>query len=87
LVGTTSPKTFTDIPVTAQKYINAKYRGYSKTNVLFFDDNELNDTNMILYGDQFDDADNYFVELRKNNKEIILQVSMNGEVSFFKQLR
>ena len=87
LVGTTSPKTFADIPATAQKYINAKYQGYSKTNVLFYDDNELNETDMILYGDQFDDADNYFVELKKDNKEIILQVDMRGNVSFFKQLK
>jgi uncharacterized protein YegP (UPF0339 family) len=87
LVGTTSHKTFADIPAKAQKFIEAKYRGYSKTDVVFFDDNELNETDMVMYGNQFDDADNYFVDLKKDNKEIILQVTMSGEVSFFKQIK
>ena len=86
LVGTTSHKTFADIPAAAQKNINAKYRGYRK-DVIFFDDNELNETDMVLFGYQFDDADNYFVDLRKDNKEIILQVGMSGNVSFFRQLK
>lgn len=87
LVGTTSHKTFADIPANAQKYINKKYHGYTKSDVMLFDDNELNKTDMILYGNQFDDADNYFVELKKDNKAIVLQVNMNGDVSFFKQLK
>ena len=53
---------------------------------MFFDDNEWNETDMILYGNQFADADNYFVELKKDNKEIILQVNPIGNVSILKQL-
>ena len=87
LVGTTSHKTFADLPADAQKFIDAKYKGYSKTAVVFFDDNEWNETDMILYGSRFADADNYFVELKKDNKDIILQVDMTGKVSFFKQLK
>ena len=87
LVGTTSQKTFADIPAAAQKSIDAKYKGYSKAAVVFFDDNEWNETDMILYGSQFADADNYFVELKKDNKKIILQVNMLGNVSLFKQLK
>lgn len=87
LVGTTSQKTFVDIPAAAQKFINRKYKGYSKAAVVFFDDNEWNETDMMLYGKQFADADNYFVVLKKDNKDIILQVDMTGDVSFFKQLK
>jgi len=87
LVGTTSNKTFGDIPASAQKYIDKKYPDYIKSDVVFFKDNELNETGMILFGDQFDDADNYFVELKKDNKDIVLQVSMSGDVSFFKQIQ
>ena len=87
LVGTTSHKTFADIPAIAQKYINTKYPGYRNTDVIFFDDNELNETDMRLYGEQFNDADNYFVELKKGNKEIILKVNRWGSVSFFRQLK
>jgi hypothetical protein len=87
LVGTTSHKTFDELPANAQKYIDKKYPGYDKQEVIFFDDNELNDTDMILYGNLFDDADNYFVDLKKDDKEIVLQVTMGGMVSFFKQLK
>jgi len=87
LVGTTSNKTFADIPAAGQKYINAKYADYSKINVVLFDDNEFNETDMIMYGNQFDDADNYFVELKKGDKDIILQVNMSGDVIFFKELK
>ena len=87
LVGTTTHKTFADIPASAQKEINKKYQGYTKGDVIFFDDNELNETDMVMFGNQFDDADNYFVDLKKDNKEIILQVNMGGDVSFFKQMK
>ena len=87
LVGTTSQKTFADLPAAARKYIDANYKGYSKTSVAFFDDNEWNDTDMILYGNQFADADNYFVELKKDDKNIILQVSTIGDVYIFKHLK
>ncbi|HTF27222.1 MAG TPA: hypothetical protein VK625_00180, partial [Flavitalea sp.] len=87
LVGTTSRKIFADIPMNAQKFIDKNYKGYIKEKVVLFDDNEPNETDMILYGEQFDDADNYFVELKKDNKEIVLQVNMSGDVSFFKQLK
>lgn len=87
LVGTTSHKLFTDIPANAQKYINAKYPGYTKGTVVFFDDNEFNETDMMMYGNQFDDADNYFVELQKGNTKIVLRVNMVGDVSYFTELK
>jgi hypothetical protein len=83
LVGTTEVKAFTNLPVSAQNSINKKYKDYSVQEVILFDDNEDNDTDMLLYGHQFDDADNYFVELQKDNKAIILQVDMLGDVSYF----
>jgi len=39
-----------------------------------------------LYGVQFEDADNYFVELSKGIKKNVLQVNTEGVVCFFKQL-
>lgn len=86
LVGTTTPKTFADLPASAQKLITKRYKGYEVERVIFFDDNEANDTDMLLYGNQFDDADNFFVELKKDNQQIVLHSDMLGNVSFFKQL-
>jgi len=87
LVGTTSGKSFTDLPAAAQKIINEQYKEYSVADVMFFDDNEFNETDMILFNQQFEDADNYFVELKKDNKKIVLQVNMEGEVSYFTRLK
>jgi hypothetical protein len=86
LVGTTSIKTFADIPLNAQKEIKSKYKDYTIGVVVFFDDNEANETDMLLWNTQFSDADNYFVELSKDKKNIVLQVNVEGEVFFFKEL-
>jgi hypothetical protein len=87
LVGTTESKVFTDLPSRAQAVINDDYKAYSVMDVFMFDDNEDNQTDMSLYNKQFDDEDSYFVELRKDNKEIILQVRMDGDVSLFTRLK
>jgi hypothetical protein len=86
LVGTTTPKTFPDLPAKAQKEIKSKYKDYSVSSVLLFDDNEANETDMILYGIQFDDADHYFVELAKGNARIVLMVDIRGAVSYFTRI-
>jgi hypothetical protein len=86
LVGTTMHKTFSDLPVKGQNEIKAKYKAYTPGTIILFDDNEANDTDMLLYGIQFDDADNYFVELANGPEKIVVQVSPQGFVSFFKKL-
>ena len=85
LVGTTSNKKFTDLPAKAQTEIKNKYKGYTTGAVILYDDNEGNDTNMYFFGTEFEDADHYFVTVIKAGKESILKVSIDGEVSFFKQ--
>lgn len=86
LVGTTAPKKFTDLPAKAQQEIRTKYKDYTVGAVVFYDDNEANETDMILYRTQFDDADTYFVELTKANKTTVLQVDMGGVITFFKNI-
>lgn len=87
LVGTTQLKTFADLPEKAQKEIKAKYKDYKIGPVVFFDDNEANETDMLLFDTQFDDEDNYFVELTKNNTKLVVQVNDKGEVFFFKEIK
>lgn len=86
LVGTVEVKEFKDLPSKAQEFINRKYKDYTKVAVIYYNDNENNETDMLLYGQQFDDADNYFVELKKGNENIVLQVDPIGWVYFFKTL-
>jgi len=86
LIGTTSAANYFDMPEIARKYIEKHYKDYTTSQVILFDDNEYNDTDMMLYGNQFEDKDNYFVELSNNNRKIVLQVNMEGLVTFFKDL-
>ena len=86
LVGTTTEKSFTDLPERSQQEIKTKYKDYSIGPVILFTDNENNDTDMILYGSPFEDADNYFVELTRGNDKIVLRVDTPGFVYFFKNI-
>jgi hypothetical protein len=86
LVGTTSVKTFADLLPKGQAAIQNKYKDYSIGPVVFFDDNEFNESDMLLYGIQFQDEDNYFGELTKGNKKMIVRVDPRGLVEFFKEL-
>lgn len=86
LVGTTSPSTFAALPAPAQTEIKNKYKDYTVGQVVFYDDNEINETDMVMYGIQFDDADNYFIEMSKGTNKIVLRVNPGGTVFFFKQL-
>jgi hypothetical protein len=83
LVGTTTDVDVTALPEKARDHINKEYPGYSIEKVVFFDDNEANDTDMSLFNQSFEDEDNYFPLLVKGSKEIILKVSPEGDVSFF----
>jgi hypothetical protein len=71
LVGITSHKKYAALPAEAQKSIDIDYPGCDKREVIFFDDNELNETDMIVFGNQFEDADNYFVDLKTDNRQIV----------------
>lgn len=86
-MGTTQNKTFEDLPPRAQKIIEERYKAYTPGDVTFYDDNEQNETDMILYGNQFADKDSYFVELTGGAKKIVLQVFMNGDVAYYIRLR
>jgi hypothetical protein len=87
LVGTIASKTFGDLPENAQNYINRHYGNSSVKAVRFFDDNEANSNYMNIYDQNFEGADSYFVEIAKDNKTIVLHVSLNGGVYFFTELK
>jgi len=86
LVGTATNEKFADLPKNAQEKIKKEYSSYKVDGVVFFKDNEFNDQNMILYGTEFEDADNYFVELSNKGKNIVVQANPEGDIFFFKEL-
>ena len=87
LVGTTTIKSLKDLPADAQKTIAKDYKDYTAKEVILFEDNDDNDTNMILYNLRVENVKSYFVELTKGNKNIAVMVSMNGNVKYFTELK
>lgn len=83
LVATTQKKSYSDLPAKSREFIAKKYKDYIPINVLYLDDNESNFTDMVLYNNQFQPEDSYFVELSNGFKAIVLQADLNGEVSYF----
>lgn len=86
LIGTIVNKTFADLPLRAQKEVDKKYPGYTKDSVILYDDNEYNDEDIYLYDEPFSGPDNYFLELSKDGKTIVVGISELGELVFYKNL-
>lgn len=86
LLGTTTSKTLADLPKNGQKELQKRYKDYKIDKVVFFENNDTNDNDMVLYGTQFESMDNYFAELVKGDKKIVVQINPKGEVFFFKAL-
>ena len=86
LVGTTTNKTWADLPARTKQQIAKKYPGYSEVAVTLFNDNEANKSDMILYGERITDPNNYFIEMVKNGKKIVLKSDKAGDVSLFRNL-
>ncbi len=87
LVGTTTNIAYADIPAKGRERIKSDYPGYNIKAVTLYNDNGANKSEMILYGVQFDSDNNYFVELTKGMKSIVLKITPDGDVSFFKELK
>jgi hypothetical protein len=87
LVGTTTHITYADIPAKGRERIKSEYPDYKINAVTLYNDNGANQSEMILYGIQFDSDNNYFVELSNGMRKIVLKISPEGDVSFFKELK
>jgi len=87
LVGTTTHKTFTDLPSIGQKTITKSYADYSIESVLLYNFNKLSDAQMILFSEQFVDSKNFFVQMSNGRERIVLQVTPVGQVYFFKKIK
>jgi hypothetical protein len=87
LVGTIEKKVFDDLPDNAKKEILKNYSDYTVADVIKFNDNESESVEIIMYGTSLDDEDNYFLELKKDNKAILLKVDLSGHVEFLTTMK
>jgi hypothetical protein len=87
LVGTTEAKSFDELPYKGQQNIIKKYKDYTVVDIVEFDDNETNETEMMLHNNPFKDKDSYFVELKKGEQKLVLQVDKDGNISYFTTIK
>lgn len=86
LVGTTSFKTFADLPAKGIKNLILTYKNYNVGSVVYFNSNEADKSGRLHYGSTLNDEENYFVELLKENERIIVRINLRGDVSLYKRI-
>jgi hypothetical protein len=93
LVGTFRNRSFRDLTADAQTEIVNRYSGYTVVSVVRFNansDNESyidNNAELPFFEDSLEDSSHYFVELKNDNKAIVLMVGLSGEVSYFTTMK
>lgn len=87
LIGTTTVKSFSDIPEDGQEKINNKYSDYTVGSVVLYKrKKKLGYSLSKVYGSRYDYMNNYFVELQKGNDKIVVQVNPIGTVYYFTEM-
>ncbi|MDE3183920.1 MAG: hypothetical protein KGM16_10925 [Bacteroidota bacterium] len=89
LIGTAKYIAYKSLPAKGRKDIARHYKGFVPEKAMYFDDNDQNTTNMNFFGSDIDQDDYYvLLENKKNDKkEIVLQVTPHGSVSYFSEVK
>jgi hypothetical protein len=77
-LGLTHNIEYAEVPANAQKEINTSYADYTTKSVIKFEYNGDNTTIEPLV---------YFVDMKKADKEIVLKVTPDEKVTFFRQVK
>lgn len=85
-MGVTRAVTFKNVPAEAQKEINTQYAGYKVGEVI-----ELQPKASVTVdpyaAPSSNDSKVYFVDLKNEKEEILVRVTSNSDVYFFKQVK
>jgi len=77
-MGTTQDLTITAIPAEAKKTIATKYAAYTAGQVIKYDNFD---------SDTYTSTVVYFVDLKKTGSEVLVKVTPEGDVSYFKTIK
>ncbi|MEO6812312.1 MAG: hypothetical protein ABI172_00155 [Ginsengibacter sp.] len=90
LVGTGKYVTYNNLPKGSLEQMDKYLKDYGIEKIIYYDDNELNASNvnpLDMDGSVLDRDDYYaLMKERRSGKEIILQITAEGEVSLFREL-
>lgn len=83
LIGTTTLKTFADLPQQGQTNLKILFRNFAIKQVIFYNDNEPNKTPLKLYGKVIEDTDTFLVEMVYGFRRYVVYIDQKGRVSLF----
>ncbi len=74
---------YTDLPEKARERIAEKYPNYSPQKSMFFNNNESNVSDFLNFPGSTLPEESYFVLLKEDAKEIVVNVTKDGEVAYY----
>lgn len=86
-LGLTQEVAYKAIPAPAKKTIAADYKDYTVGQVIKFESADGNSTATNAFAVDQPEALDYFVDLKKAGSEILVRVSAQGSIYFFKQIK
>ena len=87
-LGLTQAVDYKTIPAAAQKDIAASYKGYTVGEVIKLEPKQEKDITDLYSGSAYkNDAVVYFVDLKNTKEEILVRVTPDADVYFFKQVQ
>ena len=86
LIGTTTLKTFGDLPLVGQQNLKVLFWNYSILQVIYYQSNPSNKELLKLWKTDITDPDTYLVEMNYGFRRLVLYVDHQGKVSLFKRL-
>lgn len=88
-MGVTRAVAFKNVPAAAQKEIGSQYTGYQIGEVIELQPKATSQSALNTYASPSfnDDSKVYFVDLKNEKEEILVRVTTNADVYFFKQIK
>ncbi|WDF53628.1 hypothetical protein [Mucilaginibacter sp. KACC 22063] len=86
-LGTTQAIAYKKLSTSARKEIAAKYPGYEVGEIIKYENNDPSYSSLdrLTIGDN--GPVNYFVDLKNDKEEILVRVSPNANIYFYKQIK
>lgn len=86
LIGTGYYVDYADLPEKGKAKIAKDYADFVPEKAMYFEESDVDDQLMNFFGN-FLQEEAYYVLLRNADKEIVVEVSENGDVSYFRRVK
>ena len=86
-LGVTRTVNYKTVPAAAQKEISTEYANYTIGEVIELQPKQNASPASPYAASSYDDAKVYFVDLKNDKEEILVRVTPNADVYFFKQVK